>query len=241
MVAPDVDGLVSDVRVHDNEFVKKGTLLFRINKVRFVEALERAEADAEAKKADYEMKAQQYKRRVSLDDETLSVESRNDAELKVAVAKAVYHAAMMRVATAKLDIKRSAVYAPVDGWVTNLLLRKGEYLARGKSHLSLIEKDSFWVYGYFEEHKVALLREGEEMRMHMLGSNYTLKGHVQSIARGITDRDNSQGEKNLANVKPIFQWIRLAQRIPVRIHIDSIPEGFTLVAGMTCTVRAVNK
>ena len=240
MVAPDVNGLVSDVAVQDNEFVKKGEILFKINKVRFVEALERAQDDAAAKKAEYQMRKQQYIRRASLNDDTLSQEARNDAKLKVAAAKAAYEAAVMHVATAKLDLKRSEVRAPVDGWVTNLHLRKGEYLSRGESHLSIIQKGSFWVYGYFEEHKVALLHEGEAVQMQMLGSDYVLKGHVQSIARGITDRDNSLGEKNLANVKPVFQWIRLAQRIPVYIHIDAVPKGFTLVAGMTCTVRAVS-
>jgi multidrug resistance efflux pump len=239
MVAPDVGGLVSDVAVHDNEFVKKGQLLYKINEVRFEEALEGAEDIAAAKQANYEMKRQQYARRAQLADVALSQEARNDAKLELAAAKSAYEAAMMRVATAKLNLRRASVYAPVDGWVTNFMLRRGEYLSRGESHLSIVQKGSFWVYGYFEEHKIALLYKGERVQMRMLGSGYTLKGHIQGIARGITDRDNALGQKNLANVKPVFQWIRLAQRIPVRIHIDEIPKGFVLVAGMTCTVNAL--
>ena len=241
MIAPDVSGLVTDVAVVDNQFVKRGDLLFAIDKVRFEHALAQAKALSQIKKAQYEMKQNQYMRRASLSDEVMSEENRNDAKLEVAVAKANYEETLTQVETAKLDLERSVVKAPCDGWVSNLLLRKGDYIQRGESHLAMIKKDSFWVYGYFEENKLSLLHVGDIAHMNMLGTNYIVKGHIESFASGISDRDNVTDQRLLANVNPTFTWVRLAQRIPVRIHIDSVPKGFTLVAGMTCSVSIVQK
>ena len=237
MVAPDVSGLVSRIAVVDNQFVKRGDLLFSVDEARFEHALHEAEAVARTRKAEYEMKQRQYIRRAALDRETVSQESREDARLEADIAGARYEEAHARAETAALDLQRSAVRAPCDGWVSNLLLRAGDYVERGGSRMALVKADSFWVYGYFEEHKLSLIRVGDPAEMKMLGSKYTLRGHVESIARGISDRDNATGERLLANVNPTFTWVRLAQRIPVRIHIDTVPEGFTVAAGMTCTVR----
>lgn len=241
MIAPDVSGLVTDVAVVDNQFVKQGDLLFAIDKVRFEHALDQAKALSQIKKAQYEMKQNQYMRRAGLSDEVMSEENRNDAKLEVAVAKANYEETLTQIETAKLDLERSVVKAPCDGWVSNLLLRKGDYIQRGESHLAMIKKDSFWVYGYFEENKLSLLHVGDAARMNMLGTDYVVKGHIESFASGISDRDNVTDQRLLANVNPTFTWVRLAQRIPVRIHVDSVPKGFTLVAGMTCSVSIVQK
>jgi p-hydroxybenzoic acid efflux pump subunit AaeA len=241
MIAPDVSGLVSDVAVIDNQFVKRGDLLFAIDKVRFEHALAQTKAISKLRKAEYEMKQNQYQRRAGLSDEVVSEENRNDAQLEVAVAKAKYEETLTQVETAELDLHRSEIKAPCDGWVSNLLMRKGDYIQRGESHMAMIKKDSFWVYGYFEENKLSLLHVGEEARMNMLGTDYIVKGHIESIASGISDRDNVTDQRLLANVNPTFTWVRLAQRIPVRIHIDNVPKGFTLVAGMTCSVSIVQK
>jgi len=237
MVAPDVSGLVSRVAVVDNQFVKRGDLLFAVDEARFEHALHEAEAIKRTRKAEYEMKKSQYLRRAALDSETVSRERREDARLEADIAQARYAEAAARAETAALDLQRAGVRAPSDGWVSNLLLREGDYVERGESRMALVKSDSFWVYGYFEEHKLSLIRVGDPAEMKMLGSRYTLTGHVESIARGISDRDNATGERLLANVNPTFTWVRLAQRIPVRIHIDSVPEGFTVTAGMTCSVK----
>lgn len=239
MVAPDVSGLVSELSVTDNQFVKQGETLFEIDKVRFEHALEVADAVAKTKKANYEMKNNQYIRRAALGDDAVSKESRNDAELEVEMAKAEYEEALALAQTAKLNLERSTVRAPSDGWISNLLLRKGDYVKVGDNRLAIVSSGSFWVYGYFEEQKLSLLHVGDKAQMKMLGSDYTLSGHIESIARGISDRDNATGDRLLANVNPTFTWVRLAQRIPVRIHIDSVPKGFTVVAGMTCSVSIV--
>jgi len=236
MVAPDVGGLVSRVAVIDNQFVHKGDLLYQIDDVRFHHALTAAEAIAQTRKAEYEMKKHQSARRSAADNETVSAENRDDALYDAEVARAKYEEAMALVETEKLNVERSAVRAPCDGWVSNLLLRKGDYVQAGEKRLAMITQGSFWVYGYFEEHKLSLIHVGDKAEMKMLGTKFVVKGHVESIARGISDRDNTTDGRLLANVNPIFTWVRLAQRIPVRIHIDKIPHGMELSAGMTCSV-----
>lgn len=236
MVAPDVGGLVSNVAIKDNQLVHRGDLLFQIDVERFKHALHEAEAIAQTKKVHYEMKRNQYLRRASLDNDVISQESRDDARLESAIARAEYDETLTQVETAKLNLERSSVRAPSDGWVSNLLLRKGDYVQAGEKRLALITSQSFWIYGYFEEHKISFIHIGDPAEMKMLGTKYTLKGHVESIARGISDRDNVTDGRLLANVNPIFTWVRLAQRIPVRIHIDSIPKGMIISAGMTCSV-----
>jgi p-hydroxybenzoic acid efflux pump subunit AaeA len=236
MIAPDVSGLVTDVAVIDNQFVHKGDILFQIDKERFLHALHAAEAVAQTRKAEYDMKKHQAARRNGADNDVVSAENRDDTSFDAQMAYSKYEEAMTLVETAKLNLERSSVRASTDGWVSNLLLRKGDYLDAGEKHMAIITAGSFWVYGYFEEHKLSLIHIGDAAEMKMLGTKYTLKGHVESIARGISDRDNYTDGRLLANVNPIFTWIRLAQRIPVRIHIDSVPDGMTLSAGMTCSV-----
>ena len=237
MVAPDVSGLVSRVTVKDNQYVKATEVLFEIDSERFTHALHEAEATLEAKKALQAMKTHQALRRAAAGDEVVSRESAEDAAYEAAIARADVEEARARVESARLDLERSYVRAPADGWVSNLLLRKGDYVRAGEEGLSLINSGTFWVYGYFEEHKLSKIRIGDPAVMNPLGTKVWLHGHVESIAHGIADRDNALGERLLANVNPTFTWVRLAQRIPVRIRIDEVPAGFTLAAGMTCSVR----
>lgn len=236
MIAPDVGGLVTNVAVKDNQHVKQGDVLFQIDKVRFEHALHEARAQAKTLKSEYEMKYHRSIRRAQADDEVVSGEEKDDSSLDAQIAYSRYEEAMTRVETAELDLERSTVRASTDGWISNLLLRKGDYVAQGDQRMAIITEGSFWVYGYFEEHKLSVIHIGDKANMRILGTKYTLKGHVESIARGISDRDNVTDNRLLANVNPIFTWIRLAQRIPVRIHIDEVPKGFALSAGMTCSV-----
>ena len=236
MVSADVSGIVSDLFIVDNQFVTKGTPLFQIDKERFEQALDEAKAMVELKKAQYVMKKRRYERRSTTNSDAVPIENKDDSQIEVVMAHAEYERAKSLLETAQLNLARSTVKATADGWVSNLLLKQGDYAKTGESCMALIKKDSFWVYGYFEEHKLPLLHVGDKVTMKMLGSDYVLKGHIESIARGISDRDNITGESLLANVNPTFTWVRLAQRIPVRIHIDEIPKNFTVIAGMTCSV-----
>jgi len=235
-IAPDVAGLVTTVPVHDNQYVHRGEVLFRIDTMHYQHALAEAKAMVQQRKSMWEMKQQQSARRAHLDDEVISRENREDTDLGALAAKAEYEAAMAQVEKIKLDLERTVVRSPVDGWVSNLLVRPGDFAQVGAAKLAVIDQHSFWVYGYFEEHKLSMIKIGDPAEVQLLGSHAKLKGHVESIAHGITDRDNPTDIRLLANVNPTFNWVRLAQRIPVRIHLDQIPANMALVAGMTCSV-----
>lgn len=235
-IAPDVAGLVTDVVVRDNQYVRRGDVLFVIDKDHYEHALAQAHALVEQRKALLEMKRGQARRRAALDDQVISRENREDTDLTAISAKAEYQAALAQLDQAKLNLERTTVRSPVDGWVSNLLVRPGDFAQTGTSKLAVIDQHSFWVYGYFEEHKLALMKIGDPAEVRLLGSDIALHGHVESIARGITDRDNPTDVRLLANVNPSFNWVRLAQRVPVHIALDNIPKDLTLVAGMTCSV-----
>lgn len=235
-VAGDVSGLVTEVPVRDNQFVHKGDLLFRIDTERYRHTYAQAEALVDQRKAMLEMKRGQSQRRAALDDQVISRELREDSDLFAVSARAEYDEAVAMRDHAKLNLDRTVVRAPVDGWVSNLLVRPGDYAQAGAAKLAIIDQKSFWVYGYFEEHKLTLIHVGDPAEVRMLGTDIVLQGHVESIARGITDRDNPTDVRLLANVNPSFNWVRLAQRVPVRIRLDALPKGMILVAGMTCSV-----
>lgn len=237
IISPDVSGLVEKVYVKDNQFVKKGDLLFQIDKKRFIEDITKLEALCKVQKVEYEMLKKQFDRRFMVNNDVISKEEHESAQYKLEIAKANYDKNLSELNIAKLNLQRSSVISSEDGWVTNLVLKNGDFINRGENSLAIITDNSFWVYGYFEEHKIPLIKEGDLANIQPLGTDFILKGHVESIANGITDRDNDFGKRLLANVNPSFTWVRLAQRIPVRIYIDEVPKDFILRAGTTCTIK----
>ncbi len=238
-IAADVSGLVAQVAVRDNQEVRKGDLLFVIDQERFRQALAQAEAQAQARKAELDMRHQQAVRRRNLESSVVSVESREDVGAQEKQALANYQASLAALDTAKLNLRRSEVHSPVDGYVTNLNLFAGDYVSAGTARMAVIDKHSYWVYGYFEETKLANVRVGAKVDVHLMSGGAPLKGHVESVARGIADRDNPTGANLLADVNPVFTWIRLAQRVPVRIVLDDEPAGLPLAMGTTCTVTVL--
>jgi len=237
LVAPDVPGLVREVYVKDNQHVRKGEKLFELDKARFREKIKELQAVVKLKEADYLMKEKEYQKRFGAADSIVSKESKDNASYRLKMAREALNEAKARLDMAELDLERSTVYAAHDGWVSNLLLKEGDYLQTGESRMAVINEKSFWVYGYFEENKIPLINIADEADMTPLGTDFVITGHVESIANGITDRDNVLGGQLLSNVNPSFTWVRLAQRIPVRITIESVPENLVLRAGMTCTVK----
>ncbi len=235
-VATDVAGLVDLVFVHDNQFVRHGDRLFHIDDRRYRLALQRARASLAERQADLRQKRVQASRRAELAGNVVSAENASDAVSAVDTALARRDAAVAAVALAQFNLERTTVYAPVTGYVSNLKVHRGDYAQAGQALLALIDSHSFAVYGYFEETKIHRIHVGDAVTLHLMSGDPDLSGHVESIARGITDRDNSQGQELLANVNPTFSWVRLAQRIPVRVLIDHLPETSFLAAGMTCTV-----
>jgi RND family efflux transporter MFP subunit len=235
-IAPDVAGLVTEVAVSDNQFVHRGDLLFRIDDEHYRRALAQAKAQVDQRRLMLEIKRRQAARRMAADDQVISRENREDSGFMATSAKAEYDVALAQLDQAKLNVERTVVRSPVDGWVSNLLIRPGDFAQIGAAKLALIDQHSFWIYGYFEEQKLALMHVGDPAEIRLLGTNKLLNGKVESIAHGITDRDNPTDVRLLANVNPSFNWVRLAQRVPVRISLDEVPNDITLVAGMTCSV-----
>jgi multidrug resistance efflux pump len=138
---------------------------------------------------------------------------------------------------ARVNLERTHILAPVDGYVTNLLAQLGNYVNVGGNAISLVDADSFWVDGYFEETNLTPIRVGDPARIKLMGHDQIVRGHVDSIARAINVANAQPNNQGVANVNPIFTWVRLAQRIPVRIHIDEVPPNVVLSAGMTATVE----
>lgn len=181
------------------------------------------------------MRRDDAKRRADLDSLVVSKESRENATHTANSAQAQYQQAVAALDAAKLNLERTRVISPVDGYVTNLNVFRGDYAIAGSAKLAIVDSHSFWVYGYFEETKLPHVRLGDAAEMRLM-SGGVLRGHVESISRGIYDRDNPESRELLADVNPTFNWVRLAQRVPVRIKIDAVPDGVLLSAGTTCTV-----
>ncbi|WP_233831199.1 efflux RND transporter periplasmic adaptor subunit [Paraburkholderia sp. ZP32-5] len=234
-VAPDVSGAIVDLPVKDNQLVKKGDLLMQIDPSHYQIAVEQAQAAVAARKAELQMKRDDAQRRADMDSLVVSKESRENATHTASAAEASYQQALAALDAAKLNLERTRVVSPVDGYVTNLSVFRGDYASAGAAKLAIVDSHSFWVYGYFEETKLPHVRIGDKAEVKLM-SGGTLQGHVESISRGIYDRDNPQSHELLADVNPTFNWVRLAQRVPVRVKIDSVPSDVMLAAGTTCTV-----
>ena len=234
-VAADVSGYVTAVPVRDNQRVNKGDVLLQVDPAHYRLAVKQAQALVASRRAAWEMRKVNASRRADLDELVISKESREDASNVAASALADYQQAQARLEAAQLDLERTRVLATVDGYVTNLNVHVGDYARVGEAKLAVVDEHSFWVYGYFEETKLPQVHVGDAAQLQMM-SGETLKGHVESISRGIYDRDNPQSRELIADVNPTFNWVRLAQRVPVRIHLDEVPEGMLLAAGTTCTV-----
>jgi len=234
-VAADVNGYVVNVPVKDNQLVKKGDVLLEIDPEHYEIAVKQAQSLVASRKATWEMRKLNAHRRADMDNLVISKENRDDATNIADSALADYQHALAQLDAALLNLKRTKVLATVDGYVTNLNVHRGDYARVGDPKMAVVDKDSFWVYGFFEETKLPHIRVGDKADLQMM-SGEVLKGHVESISRGIYDRDNPESRELVADGNPTFTWVRLAQRVPVRIHIDEIPEGFLLAAGTTCTV-----
>lgn len=234
-VAADVNGYVVNVPVKDNQLVKKGDVLLEIDPEHYEIAVKQAQSLVASRKATWEMRKLNAHRRADMDNLVISKENRDDATNIADSALADYQHALAQLDAALLNLKRTQVLATVDGYVTNLNVHRGDYARVGDPKMAVVDKDSFWVYGFFEETKLPHIRVGDKAELQMM-SGEVLKGHVESISRGIYDRDNPESRELVADVNPTFNWVRLAQRVPVRIQIDEIPEGFLLAAGTTCTV-----
>ncbi|MFC5551877.1 efflux RND transporter periplasmic adaptor subunit [Massilia aerilata] len=237
-VAPDVTGQVTRVYVHDNQHVALGAPLFEIDRARFELALRQAEAQVIAAQAALAQAQRENKRNTQLDD-LVSQETREQGQTRTDQARATLAQAEVNRDTAKLNLERSHVVSAVDGIVTNLDLREGAYATAARPVMALVDRSTFYVEGYFEETKLPAIQVGDKVEVTLMGTRQPIAGHVESFAEGIADRDRSTSANMLPNVNPTFNWVRLAQRIPVRIALDPLPASVRLVAGQTATVKVL--
>ena len=235
-VAPDVSGLVTEVMVEDNQVVRRGDVLFRIDPERFTLALRQAEAMVEGRKATLEQASADYARYTKLSDAAVSQQRVEAAWATDLSAKAGYDQAVADRDLARLNLARSEVKASVNGRITNMELRPGNYVTTGRGVMALVDGDTLRVEGYFEETKLPRIHVGDRASIRLMGDAGVITGPVESFAGGIEDRERTAGANLLANVNPTFSWVRLAQRIPVRIKLEQVPDRTRLVSGRTATV-----
>ena len=238
-IAPDVSGLVSDVLVRDNQQVRKGQVLFRIDPARFQLALQQATANVTGKESAAQEAAREMNRFRQLTSLEVSTEEQQQSSARAIEAAADYQQAVVDRNVAQLNLDRSEVKASVDGIVTNFSMRPGDYVTTGAPVFALVDTDSLYVAGYFEETKLPRIHEGDRAQVRLMGESQVIEGHVQSIAGGIADQQRQGSSDMLADIAPTFSWVRLAQRVPVRIALDHVPPGVRLLAGRTASVEVL--
>jgi len=235
-VAPEVSGRVVELLVAENQNIETGDVLFRIDPSQYEIAVQDAEASLAAADAIHQLRQSEADRRRQLTSSAISAEDRENAVLNAAAAEASYRQAEAVLARARLDLERTTIHSRVPGYITNRTLDIGDYVTAGQPVLAIVDRTSFRVDGYFEETRLARIHVGAPARVYLMRGGPPRTGRVASIARAIGDIDNPTGPELLLNVAPTFQWVRLAQRIPVRIQLDAWPESLPLAAGMTATV-----
>ena len=236
-MAPQVSGQIVQLPVVDNQFVHKDDLLMVIDPTNYKIAVSLAEAAVQQAQVRAQNAERESRRRQALTSLAVTTEEKQTFESTALAAQAQLQQAQANLDQAKVNLQRTEIRSPVNGWVTNLLAQLGDYATVGQNKISLVDADSFWVDGYFEETNLDRIRVGDPASVKLMGYSQIVRGHVSSIARGINVANAQPNGQGLAQVNPIFTWVRLAQRIPVRIHIDQVPQGVVLAAGMTATVQ----
>lgn len=236
-IAPDVSGWVIELNVKDNQEVKEGDVLMTIDRDRYQATYDQVKAIAETQKQQMYLKQHEAARRRKLGNKAISAELLENAQIEAAIAKGQYEEALAQLALAKLNLERSVVKAPRSGQVTNLQLVQGNYIKEGQAAMAIVVKGSLYLQAYLEETKLPGVKVGMPATIRLMSGGVVLKGQVEGISRGITDRNATADNQLLADVEPTYNWVRLAQRIPVRIKFEELPKDIHLAAGMTASVR----
>lgn len=236
-MAPEVAGRIVELPVTDNQFVRSGDLLMVVDPTNYEIAVRQAEAAVEQASAVAKNAQVESDRRQRQTDLSVSAEEKQTFASSAQSADAAHQLALANLDQARVNLKRTRILSPADGYITNLLTQLGNYVNVGQRSISVVKADSFWVDGYFEETNLGTIREGDPAIIKLIGYNQIIRGRVDSIARGINVANAQPDAAGLASVNPIFTWVRLAQRVPVRVHIDQVPDGVRLAAGMTATVQ----
>jgi multidrug resistance efflux pump len=236
-MAPEVSGLIVQLPIKDNQLVRKGDLLLQIEPTNYRIAVSLAQAAVQQAQINAENAAREAKRRLELSSLAVTVEEQQTYQTTAVATQAQLEQATANLDQAKVNLQRSEIRSPVNGWVTNLTAQLGDYASVGVNQISLVDADSYWIDGYFEETALGEIHDGDQASIKLMGYDQIIRGHVASVARGISVANAQPNGQGLATVNPIFTWVRLAQRVPVRIAIDKVPDGVRLVAGQTATVQ----
>ncbi|MDU6684562.1 MAG: HlyD family secretion protein [Enterobacteriaceae bacterium] len=235
-ITPQVSGSITELNIKDNQLVKAGDILFRIDETPYKIAVLNAQAQLARAQTDLSKANNEANRRRHLSKSYISAEDLDTANINVKAMQASVNAAEAALEQAQWQLSQTQVKAPVDGWITNLSTRTGNYASAGQPLFALVDSHSFYVVGYFEETKLRHIHEGAAAQIVLYSGNLTLQGHVSSIGRAIYDQSVETDSGLVADIKPNVPWVRLAQRVPVRIQFDALPADVTLVSGTTCTV-----
>ncbi len=240
-IAPDVSGLLTDVPITDNQLVQQGQILMVIDQPRYQQALAEANADVAYYQTLAAEKKREAGRRVRLGIQAMSQEEIDQSNN---VLQTVQHQLAKAIAVrdlAQLDLERTTVRAPADGWVTNLNVHAGEFITRGSTAVALVKKNSFYVIAYMEETKLEGLSKGDRAEITPLGSNRIMHGTVDSLAAAVNNSSSTPNSKGLASIDSNLEWVRLAQRVPVKIMLDEKDQQHSYPAGTTATVVITGK
>jgi multidrug resistance efflux pump len=242
-LSPDVSGWVSELNVADTSRVKKGDVILKVDRARYEAAVAKAKASLASAQATLKSKEHESGRRARINNNAISEETRDSARLEAEVARADVQQAEAALQSAQLDLERTILRAPVDGSILNMHLNQGNYVTAGSSYMALIKDDSFYLSAYFQETKLQHVRKGDAVQITLMSGNEDFKGHVVGIGQGIADGNTVTNAQQLPQVSATFSWVRLAQRIPVRVEFDDIQKvratGVNLAAGMTASVRLI--
>ncbi|MGP0840152.1 efflux RND transporter periplasmic adaptor subunit [Serratia sp. CY85266] len=235
-ITPEVSGRLEKISANDNQFVPAGSLIFTLDPVPYQIAQDNAEAAVAKAQSDLAKADHEAARRRGLPRNVISAEDLDESNLAAQAMKAAYKAALANLEQAKWNLSKTKIYAPTDGYITNLQARVGNYANAGTPLVALVDVHSFYVLGYFKETKLKHIKEGNKADIVLYNGNTPLQREVESIGRAIYDQSVDSSNDLLMDVKPNVPWVRLAQRVPVRIKLLNVPADLTLVAGTTCTI-----
>ena len=236
-LAPEVSGTVVSLPIKDTQFVHKGDVLFQIDPRDYQNKLKEATGRVAQTQAQADYLGAEATRRSQLSDLSVSAEQRQNAIGIAQAATAAVQEAAGALDQARLDLERTTVRSPVNGWISDLILQQGGFATVGQPAVTLVNADSFYVVGYFEETQLPRIRFGDSAQMVLMGyPDRPARGHVAGFGHGINVADVAPGVQGLPSVNPVFTWVRLAQRIPIRVELDDVPCPIVLSGGMTATV-----
>lgn len=244
-ISPRVSGMVTKIDIIDNQFVHKGDLLFEIDPVPFEIQVAQTQADLKREKVNARGRKIEYERVKKISKHDQGAVSQKDLirhEVNYFESLAKIDTLKEKLNTAKLNLTFTKVYASVDGYVSNINFQIGSQAVANQPILALVDANSFWVFGFFRENMISKIAIGDQARVTLMAyPKKPISGEVESIGWGISHSDGNPGNNLLPSINPVFQWIRLAQRIPVRIKLDALPKGVDLRFGLSASVMILER